>query len=315
MIVGVDVGNAYMKVSNRMKVASCVVEGFRENDSPSTCYQLDWNGTSWLVGDELEGGVRFVDMSKCEEEEYKVLVLTGLALAANSERCDVQMVTGVPVDYSNSHAGKYQQALKSIKTADVRLRGLGLDKKVKIVVKDAYVVEQAALNLGSHAEDYEYPAMFLDFGGGTFDVSCWSLDEKGCPRRDRKHSDYDLGFDKIIQQFADSLKEQYDYSEDWTKCRDYLHQDTMFLDGEDVTIKTIRDRVLSRYAKRVHTVVRNKNMNYRNVRKIILLGGCADLMLPYLQQEFKKANFVVDEDPQFSNARLFEDIGRTLFVE
>ena len=64
MFLGLDIGNAYIKVSNGLKFAACVVEGEREQDSPSTCYQLDWNGVSWLVGDELFGGVRFVEIDK-----------------------------------------------------------------------------------------------------------------------------------------------------------------------------------------------------------------------------------------------------------
>ena len=128
-----------------------------------------------------------------------------------------------------------------------------------------------------------------------------------------KLSDYNLGFDKVLQQYADSLKETYDYSEDWTFCREYIHQDSIFLDGEDKDTKTIRDRILSRYAKRIFTVINSKNMNYRTVRKIFILGGCAGVMQPYLQDVFKKANLEVDTDPQFSNARLFEEVAHAVF--
>lgn len=312
MYLGLDIGSAYVKVSNGLKFAACVVEGEREQDSPSTCYQLDWNGTSWLVGDELLGGVRFVEIDKYSKEEYQVMVLTALALSATADYVDVKLVTGVPVDYLNSHAAKYQQALKALKRQVVHLRGYNIDKKVTINLSDAYVVEQAALNLGN-PDAYDYPSLFLDFGGGTFDASYWVLDEQAMPHRTKKLSDYNLGFDKVLQQYSDALKENYDYSDDWTYCREYLHQDSLFLDGEDKDTKSIRDRILSRYAKRIFTVINSKNMNYRTVRKIFLLGGCANVMQPYLQDVFKKATLVVDEDPQFSNARLFEEIAHTVF--
>ena len=312
MFLGLDIGNAYIKVSNGLKFAACVVEGEREQDSPSTCYQLDWNGVSWLVGDELFGGVRFVEIDKYNKEEYQVMVLTALALSATADYVDIKLVTGVPVDYLNSHALKYQQALKALKKQEVHVKGFNLDKRVIINISDAYVVEQAALNLGD-PDAYDYPSLFLDFGGGTFDASYWVLDEMLLPRRSKKLSDYNLGFDKILQQYADLLKEEYDYSEDWTFCREYIQQDTLFLDGEDVDTKSIRDRILSRYAKRIFTVINSKNMNYRTVRKIFLLGGCANVMLPYLQKVFPKSTLEVDFEPQFSNARLFEDIAHELF--
>lgn len=313
MFLGLDIGNAYIKVSNGLKFAACVVEGEREQDSPSTCYQLDWNGVSWLVGDELLGGVRFVEIDKYNKEEYQVMVLTALALSATADYVDVKLVTGVPVDYLNSHAFKYQQVLKTLKKEKVHIKGFNLDKQVIINVSDAYVVEQAALNLGE-PDAYDYPSLFLDFGGGTFDASYWVLDEMSLPRRSKKLSDYNLGFDKVLQQYADALKEEYDYSEDWTFCREYIQQDTLFLDGEDIDTKSIRDRILSRYAKRIFTVINSKNMNYRTVRKIFLLGGCAHVMLPYLQKAFPKATLEVDTDPQFSNARLFEDIAHEVFL-
>ena len=312
MFLGLDIGNAYIKVSNGLKFAACVVEGEREQDSPSTCYQLDWNGVSWLVGDELLGGVRFVEIDKYNKEEYQVMVLTALALSATADYVDIKLVTGVPVDYLNSHALKYQQALKALKKQEVHIKGFNLDKRVIINISDAYVVEQAALNLGD-PDAYDYPSLFLDFGGGTFDASYWVLDEMLLPRRSKKLSDYNLGFDKILQQYADLLKEEYDYSEDWTFCQEYIQQDTLFLDGEDVDTKSIRDRILSRYAKRIFTVINSKNMNYRTVRKIFLLGGCANVMLPYLQKAFPKATLEVDFEPQFSNARLFEDIAHEVF--
>lgn len=312
MFLGLDIGNAYIKVSNGLKFAACVVEGEREQDSPSTCYQLDWNGVSWLVGDELLGGVRFVEIDKYNKEEYQVMVLTALALSATADYVDIKLVTGVPVDYLNSHALKYQQALKALKKQEVHVKGFNLDKRVIINISDAYVVEQAALNLGD-PDAYDYPSLFLDFGGGTFDASYWVLDEMLLPRRSKKLSDYNLGFDKILQQYADLLKEEYDYSEDWTFCREYIQQDTLFLDGEDVDTKSIRDRILSRYAKRIFTVINSKNMNYRTVRKIFLLGGCANVMLPYLQKVFPKSTLEVDFEPQFSNARLFEDIAHEVF--
>ena len=312
MFLGLDIGNAYIKVSNGLKFAACVVEGEREQDSPSTCYQLDWNGVSWLVGDELFGGVRFVEIDKYNKEEYQVMVLTALALSATADYVDIKLVTGVPVDYLNSHALKYQQALKALKKQEVHIKGFNLDKRVIINISDAYVVEQAALNLGD-PDAYDYPSLFLDFGGGTFDASYWVLDEMLLPRRSKKLSDYNLGFDKILQQYADLLKEEYDYSEDWTFCREYIQQDTLFLDGEDVDTKSIRDRILSRYAKRIFTVINSKNMNYRTVRKIFLLGGCANVMLPYLQKVFSKSTLEVDFEPQFSNARLFEDIAHEVF--
>ena len=312
MFLGLDIGNAYIKVSNGLKFAACVVEGEREQDSPSTCYQLDWNGVSWLVGDELFGGVRFVEIDKYNKEEYQVMVLTALALSATADYVDIKLVTGVPVDYLNSHALKYQQALKALKKQEVHIKGFNLDKRVIINISDAYVVEQAALNLGD-PDAYDYPSLFLDFGGGTFDASYWVLDEMLLPRRSKKLSDYNLGFDKILQQYADLLKEEYDYSEDWTFCREYIQQDTLFLDGEDVDTKSIRDRILSRYAKRIFTVINSKNMNYRTVRKIFLLGGCANVMLPYLQKVFSKSTLEVDFEPHFSNARLFEDIAHEVF--
>ena len=78
---------------------------------------------------------------------------------------------------------------KSLKKQTVRIKGYNLDKKVTINISDAYVVEQAALNLGD-PEAYDYPSLFLDFGGGTFDASYWVLDEKGMPHRTKKLSDF-----------------------------------------------------------------------------------------------------------------------------
>lgn len=304
--LGLDAGNAYMKTSEDVRFASVVEEGERKLDTPSTAYEVEINGTTWLVGDEREGGVRFITMDKCDEEEYKVLVLTAIALSCESDKVEVNLVTGIPVDFLNSHAAKYRDALMSIGEKEVKVKGSDFMKTVIIRIADAKVVDQGSINLTD--EEVEYPSMCVDFGGGTFDVSLWSLDENGTPQRDATYTAYDLGFDNVLQDYNLLLKERHEITTEWHKCRQYIDRDTLLVDGKDVNIKAYRDEILSRYVKKIHTRIKSRGMNYRLVRKINVIGGCAQTVLPYLEKEMKKATFNLVEEPQFANARSFKQI-------
>lgn len=320
MNIGLDIGNRYTKLSfdeKNISFPSIVAKGKRKGrfGSPGI-HEVFYNGTYYLIGSETQGAP-LKGNEKYSSEDYTILAMTAIALAASTKRFDainVNVIIGTPADCYNTMADLYEEPISKIVNEDITIN----DVVVNITVDNVLAIPQSAVNL-SPTKEVEYPCMFVDFGGGTLDVSYWNeyIDEDGAsvPYIVLCKSYTEYGFDAVLKELATTLSMNTDIQckEKWFDMEKTIHKDTIKTATGIHNIKNMKDDLLNKYASDVYSSLTDDGFNIGSLDKVYLLGGCASLVGNYFKDLCNKTETELEPQPQFTNSKLFLEIAKRQF--
>lgn len=305
VVLGDDIGNAFVKTSSGIKFFSRVSEGFA--DYKQYGYNVSWNGKKFCVGDE--DGNSFTNANKYESETYNVALLTSIALSFSElSEINVILVLGTPVEDYAIIKDSCAIAAKELGKEPQRINVNGRD--VVITICDVVVAPQSAVITNN--DESAFPMLVFDFGGGTFDVSGWDLDEDGNPYKTYSKTFDKFGFDKIVDEFETEVRvKKFQRFNDYKSIIDVMDNPTKFgkLDFSD-----IRDSILTKYVINIESALA-KAKAPTMVASIKITGGPANLMaeyLPIMKTYDESLYSVISDRPQFANADMYLAIGNAI---
>lgn len=327
---GCDIGNEGCKTSKGVFLPSCVFEGNVPLNNNAIAIKAEWNGKFFIVG-EFEQGVPFTNVDKVDTDAYNVTLLVSIALSYPQDSVINTVVgLGLPYEYYHNNVSlreKYKQ--KAIELGSQTI-SIYIDENTKITktinILDAYVYAQGDI-LSSIPND-KIPAMVVDFGGGTLDITRYSQTSTTEMNGDISRkvvgsgtSSTAYGFNRELDTIINLLKTNGVTSINTRQeLITILNQDTIKMFGrEDVNLKAIKDKVLIEYSGRVLSHLLNSGLlTYPN---LYFMGGCAELVKEYLviHHNVRSEDITVLKNSRFYNALIFNknvkaDLDKNKFI-
>lgn len=304
--LGADIGNHTSKTSKNVTFRSTVRRGVKEEFASSKHHAVKWQGVDYVVGDEE--GSSYTAVDKYLQDSYKVMLLTSIALSFPEERdITVSLGIGVPVTYYQTYYKKFNEAVKAIGKQTIMVD----DEVYVIEIAHVATLPQSAVVLGKRK--FNFPAVVIDIGGGTVDVSEWDIEDDGIVMV-RKQS-YPLGFEQILDEFANHVNTDTEIGADMLpdKMLKYIMTTDRLKTKTGVhNVTPFKKAMLASYVQKIHSSMLSDKFSLGLAEDIILTGGPAATLKEYFDPYFLNTNLVVDDQPQISNAKIFEDAARRL---
>lgn len=311
----VDVGNAFTKTHSGIKFPSTVKEVFNLNEDNTDAYTtvVEYEGTTYRVGSQKAESM--MDPNKYQSIDYKLLVLTAIVEHFNlmSEKqgkpaktdLSVRLGLGLPAQYYTDHVDLLKNEFKRQEFS------LTIDEKTyDIKIIDVQVFKQGGTLSRDDAENYDYPMLIVDFGGGTLDASYWDsvTTKRGTkePRLTDSISDERYGFQQIMHELRTKLVSNTNSKLSIYNLIDYLEDNHVHFLSDDL-FRALVEETLMPYANDVYRHLHNR-FDIISTKQICLIGGPARLLVEYFKEmvpptcEVKLMN---ESNPQFANVNLF----------
>lgn len=310
IILGIDIGNAFTKTSKGIKFQSKVSKDYGKSylkNAHSVMLNDDEN-KKYLVGDPY--GITFTTSNKYNTNEYMVTLLTAVMLSCldvEDERLDVNIVLGCPVELYDIQKDICKNTAENLSPQLVTINNIS-----KIInIENVLVAPQSAI-VGDKPKEH-FPILVMDFGGGTLDVSLWGLNNNSIPYKTYEKTLCNYGFDTIIDKF---IKELYikNISCTYEEALNYLNNPIINTVFGSIDYTDIKDSILTWYIKSIFNDLLKYNMP-KLINTVYLIGGCTNLIKPYLVKEMNllEDKVIVDNNPQFSNANSYYSIGKVVW--
>jgi plasmid segregation protein ParM len=320
IVIGVDDGYAGTKIFGDNVAGDGVQKGkipsrarsgvhavtaiFGENDSDAYLCEDESGSEKWTVGTHIEGEDTRFDHYPTSAMNRAIV---NHALNQNGYSGQkVEIVTGLPFNAYYRVDGTYNIDLIKNKQDSLKKpvkRSSGAESAV--VVKHHVLGEAVCAVVDTLVDEsgkmLDKPGMnaVVDIGGKTTDI-CVVTPQ---PAIDHKRSGTkDLGmlnvYEAIRRQVGDrfgvnSLQDQ--------AIRDSVRTGEIEIWGNSEDIKDIVTQALSEEAENITREATRRFGDGADLKKIILVGGGADPMFPFLKDRFR--NLVRPEEPEFANAR------------
>lgn len=307
-IIGIDIGNSFTKTSEGIKFPSKVSKNYGKsylNDAYSVVLN---EKDKFLVGDPL--GVSFTSSNKYLQQEYIVTLLTAVALSGKKwkkDRLDVNIVLGCPVEV-------YDYQKKSAKESAINLGPQSItigDYSCVVNIEDVIVAPQSAI-VGTKPVEH-FPILVLDFGGGTLDVSLWCINDNNIPCKTYDKTLDKYGFDNVVDEFIRKLYLN-GISSTYEECLKYLNNPIMNTVFGRIDYSEIKDEILKDYVKNIFKDLMKYNLP-KFINTVYIIGGCSEVIKDYVvsEMQLQQDKVLVDENPQFSNANSYYQIGTVVW--
>lgn len=325
------IGRTLVDGDNRIEVAlfpSLAPEAAKESggthagESADVCFVTVGDHT-YAVGPKsyLHAGVlepRTIDPNYCATDKYKALMLGALHYMAEAERAGHEfvveaLVLGLPLTTFHQFAAALEQWVPGEHLVGGRAGAV----QRRVTVKEVLVKVQpygGLVNFGvSHKGKgmgaLDGWALVVDTGGGTLD---W------CMSHDRQVNWKLSGaYPKAMLACAYAVADAID--KDWKNRPDIVEVIERALRQNAPTFEVgTREFVLEKYRGKVDAVLEEavKVMlsctgTLDNVKRVLLTGGGAPVMLRYLKEHFPDLEraLEMDSDPVYSNVRGFQVLG------
>lgn len=328
--LGCDVGNEGCKTNKGVFFPSKVYEGNIPLSNEAIAMKVEWNGKFFIVG-EYEQGVPFTNVNKVDTDAYNITLLVSIALSFPQDSIIETVVgLGLPYEYHSKDVAlreKYKNKAKELGTQTISIYLDDHNKITKtITILDAYVYAQGDI-LSAIPSD-RIPAIVVDFGGGTLDITRYSststTDLDGNAIRKivaSGTSSTAFGFNRELDNILNLLQTSgVTHIKTRQELITILNNDSIKRFGSpDVNLKAIRDKVMIEYSKRVLSHLLNEGLsNYPN---LYFIGGCANLVKEYMviHHGVRNEDINVLNNSRFYNALMYnrrvkEDLDRTKFI-
>ncbi len=314
MWISVDVGYSETKAvyGEKMIVFPSIVGSpdesrFSLNGTGEDNSVMEFDGQSYLVGAEALAQSRFAmrkqDRGWINSQEYKILFLTALAQITESSRVNIDIVTGLPVNFYDGD----KETLRKNLLGQYKIKYNNRPSQV-FTIRDLRVIPQpfgtafsVALNdKGKALESNSYASGnigIIDIGGFTVNL----LTIKRMHEIGTKTESVNSGAWKAILAIKKTLMSQYKDLEDMHdhEVAEMVRLGTLDYYNETIDISDIAKTELSKLSNEIKTA--SANMWGKAPRlKILITGGGALLMGDSIKTEFPHAEIV--KNPVFANA-------------
>lgn len=292
MKLGIDLGNGYVKFKGQ-KFASRVKLGKLANfgNKKEEVYQVKFEGIDYVVGD----GEVFTTENRYFTDDYKICLLTAIALSSNEEVLDnVHICVGLPVT-------KFMDI--DLKTKfEKYLNGLGLQKiivdgKEKLInIRKAIVFVEGAYIVESKDKD---TVLSIDIGAGTVNTILW---ENQVPIEfDTKNRSFYNLYAKIAKHIKDTGRGNVsiDYIEK------HLGEEEIIIDQKKVDISDTK-KIIEKHIIELASEINNL-FDIEKVSKIQFMGGGALPTYKYWKNIYTNGTELV-QDSQFVNSKIYQTV-------
>jgi len=311
VILGLDAGNSYYKTSKGI-VLRARIKFNTEGDGllKSNTHLVKKDGLSHLVGDPE--GKTYTNPDKYATTHFDLCTLTSIALSfPNCKDIKVKLVVGTPAGYYKQHATLYLEKLRTMGAQTINIGdGRG---NINIEITDSICYIQSGIT-DSQKEKFDYPLLVLDFGGGTLDASLWRKGDDINPENtevilDSKVSYTQFGFDQILEQMTTTFN-----SKNGTKFKphellQYLKRSEITLRKQSYDLQKTKDEILIDYIDNVISSL-GQTFDLQQALETCVMGGPAEILLPYLNIKLDNTAKLSSEHPQLTNALAYLDGGK-----
>ena len=260
-------------------------------------YYLQYNGKSYLVGDEAEK--IDIDLDKTNSQLHFITTLAALGSLSSATVIPAKIVSNIPINlYNKDNKKKIEDFFKSKSGVQFILN----DKKKSVSILDCVVFPQAIPAI--YANQIEPTTGVLDIGG---------LTAQGAITKDKKiiqstiFTD-NLGMLVLLEKIKNELNSKYN-----TNLKDY-EMETVFsaglLEDKENSLKIIEEICMD-HIERIITALKLKDWNVNNTN-ILLTGGGGMLLAPYLKKKIKHIR--LSNNPLLDNTLGLLEVSRHVFA-
>lgn len=291
LLLGIDKGSSYTKTNEGLCIRSTV----RKNAddillNEKTCIEI--NNQNYIIG---EGGDFATDLIKAKDKNTKILTLSTIALSSKEEFIEAKIVLGLPIGMFKNQKDEMKNIISLYDVYKIYVNG----KKRYVQVQDIAVFPECAGAF--YSQSIYKDCLLIDIGGLSVDTAYFE------EKKLKKYSTYSMGTMKLYSKIANKLNSEHDLSlTEWDIPKKI--KDGLFIYGNQVDLGI--DDILYNHAKEI---VNRLKLEYDvKTYKCLLAGGGSVVLEKYIK-EFIPQTILIDE-PQFSNAIGFANIGRVMFA-
>ncbi|GAB6099695.1 hypothetical protein JCM16358_15740 [Halanaerocella petrolearia] len=268
----------------------------------------DNNDNQWydfMVGDyivnQLETGGTNYEVNKYESAEELAKLLAGLStLYPNANRIHIdQLVTGLPIQHHRNHKKSMKERFEGEFKSKINTKN-GERMTVHYKIDNVVVIPQAAgallyyLNQNQDLDIMKEKIAILDVGGRTTDGLAYNCGEI----INESPFSSDIGMSNVFRAVSNHLN----IDENLIRETVINNQDTITYNQEEQSIKEIRDNYYCELSKEIFKATRNEWRDFISlVNQVLIVGGGAEFLEPYLKNNFGKIGIEVIPNPQLAN--------------
>ena len=290
MKIGIDLGNGYVKFKNQ-KFASRIKLGRVANfgKKRKEIYPVSYNGIEYVVGD----GEYFTTSNRYFTDDYKICLLTAIALSSDEPVIDANVCVGLPiVKYMSEVKDKFERYLSELKVEKIKVNG---EEKIINVKSSIVFVEGALVVLTKDNQS----VLTIDIGAGTVNIIQWENQEP--VKFDTKDKSFYNLYSKIVKHLKDtgrgSVTSEY--------IEKHLGEDEIIINQKKVDIRDTH-KIIEKHVTELASEIESY-FDISNVSKIKLMGGGALPTFKYWKSIYNDGVELVD-DSQYVNSKIYDKV-------
>lgn len=295
-VIAVDKGTAYTKTSSLISFKSTVRE-YREDELNFSQDKIivEYHNKKYVIG---EDGRTNTNLFKSEQEETKLLVLTGIALSKPMKPYQrVHLVTGLPIGrigYERDNMKKLFQYTTNKLVVN--------NQQYTIDIGRAEIFPEGASSF-YHLQNID-EGLIIDIGGLSIDTALYTKGKKLS-----KYSTYRLGIMPLYREIANHIGSKYSLTLNEWLVHDIL-EDGLSINGAKVDLDI--SNIVGEYLQQILQAL-EFDYNIPSVRNIFLTGGGGMFLYPYIKKHIERVQLI--DNARFSNVLTYQLLGEVLFNE
>ncbi|WP_416044931.1 ATPase (plasmid) [Clostridium tyrobutyricum] len=288
--LGVDLGNGYVKFrgkkfASRIKLGRVANFGKKRED----IYQVNYNGIDYVVGD----GEYFTTGNRYFTDDYKISLLTSVALSSKDPVIDVNICVGLPIiKYMSEVKDKFEKYLNNLNVEKIKVNN---EEKI-INIKSAVVFVEGALVVLTKDNQ---SILTIDIGAGTVNIIQWENQEPV------KFDTKDKSFYNLYSKIAKHLRDTGRGSVSSEYIEKHLGEDEIIINQKKVDIRDTH-KIIEKHVTELASEIESY-FDISNVSKIKLMGGGALPTFKYWKEIYNDGVELVD-DSQFINSKIYDKV-------
>lgn len=287
---GIDLGNGYVKFKGK-KFASRIRLGKLANFGRKRegIHQVNYNGIDYVVGD----GEYFTTPNRYFADDYKICLLTAIALSSKEDVIDANICVGLPiVKFMSETKDKFEKYLKELRVEKIKVDG---KEKVINIKKIIVFVEGALVVLTKDNKS----VLTIDVGAGTVNIVQWENQEPV------KFDTKDKSFYNLYEKIAKHLKDTGRGSVNSEYIEKHLGEDEIIIDQKKTDIRDTH-KIIEKHVIELASQIESY-FDVSSVSKIQLMGGGALPTYKYFKEIYNDGVELIDNS-QFVNSDIYEKV-------
>lgn len=299
-ILGIDLGNNYVKTSAGVKFPSTLKAGHMSINKDDI--KVSYKGTKWTVGNE--DGIKNIGIDKYRNHHFKILLLTSIIKSVSDNKNVIQckIVLGIPAEYYNIEELKEGMKKEILSWGEQSILVNNILKT--IVINDVEIFMESGI-VFSHQERFaNEKTLVIDIGGSTIDISMW----KGLDLINLKT--ITNGCISLNERVISLVNETYKTNLNSYIAGDMINKKEYTINQEMKDISFI-EPLIDSYILEISSTIR-QYFNYQECNSIQFIGGGSISLKDTIIKYFEKAEIEIDSE--FKNANTYKKVGEMIWL-